>query len=413
VTGILGKLILLPSVQQWHLLDVLGAAMFFFFLPFAGALLVCHTLALLLRRSRESIAAELVALPSPHPGTWFVFGLLPLAALAILESQRFYGTAAPIGTYLLRVFLLGAVSFALLYLHARRRHPLIGLAGIAMLGGTVFHLMSSLDLAIYAERWTLITTPLPFFISILVVIDMGIFSTAALAFTGALILVGPLAGPPPDARDETFRRNLALGLILAGALGLPPLIAWHLYSAPVQVLSGGGFIVALGMLAALFALAVLAVTMLRDKHRRHAAVALVLSLVTLALFAVQHRRFEYRATYEYGQKGEMLAAAAHKEWKAKREALYAGAQPPDAQQGEAIYKARCSSCHAFDRKIVGPPYREVVPKYAGDPDDLVAFILKPRRMNPAYPPMPSPGLRRPEAQSAAMYLLQQTGTGAP
>jgi cytochrome c len=140
---------------------------------------------------------------------------------------------------------------------------------------------------------------------------------------------------------------------------------------------------------------------------------LVLSLVTLALFAVQHRRFEYRATYEYGQKGEMLAAAAHKEWKAKREALYAGAQPPDAQQGEAIYKARCSSCHAFDRKIVGPPYREVVPKYAGDPDDLVAFILKPRRMNPAYPPMPSPGLRRPEAQSAAMYLLQQTGTGAP
>ena len=130
VTGILGKLILLPSVQQWHLLDVLGAAMLFFFLSFAGALLFCHALSLLFRRSRPDARARtgrapgaasrrLVRLRSPPAGRCCV----------ILESQRFYGTPSPIGVYLLRVLGLGAVAFACLHLHARRRHPLLGSRG--------------------------------------------------------------------------------------------------------------------------------------------------------------------------------------------------------------------------------------------------------------------------------------------
>jgi cytochrome c len=73
--------------------------------------------------------------------------------------------------------------------------------------------------------------------------------------------------------------------------------------------------------------------------------------------------------------------------------------------GEDIYNAKCSACHLFDQKKVGPPYKEVLVKYAGRKTDLIAFVLNPVKINPAYPNMPSQGLRPSEADSIATYLL--------
>jgi len=42
-----------------------------------------------------------------------------------------------------------------------------------------------------------------------------------------------------------------------------------------------------------------------------------------------------------------------------------GAAPP----GEALFKKNnCVTCHAIDRKIVGPSYNDVAKKFAGQPD---------------------------------------------
>jgi cytochrome c len=76
-----------------------------------------------------------------------------------------------------------------------------------------------------------------------------------------------------------------------------------------------------------------------------------------------------------------------------------------AATGEDIYNGRCSACHLFDVKKVGPPYRSVIPKYAGKKDALVAFILNPKKMDPTYPPMPNQGLKPGEADSIATFLL--------
>ncbi len=61
--------------------------------------------------------------------------------------------------------------------------------------------------------------------------------------------------------------------------------------------------------------------------------------------------------------------------------------------GEGIYNSRCESCHLFDKKKVGPPYFETIPKYQGKKAELVSFILHPTKKNPDYPPMQNPGLR--------------------
>ncbi len=74
--------------------------------------------------------------------------------------------------------------------------------------------------------------------------------------------------------------------------------------------------------------------------------------------------------------------------------------------GEEIFSAKCSACHRFDAKLVGPPYNTVLPKYENNREQLVKFILNPVKVNPEYPPMPAQGLIPPEAEAVADYILK-------
>jgi cytochrome c len=71
-----------------------------------------------------------------------------------------------------------------------------------------------------------------------------------------------------------------------------------------------------------------------------------------------------------------------------------------------IYQVKCASCHKWDQKLVGPPHLEVLPKYVGKEAQLEAFIRNPVKVDPAYPPMPNPGLKPNEAKAMAKYLLE-------
>lgn len=75
--------------------------------------------------------------------------------------------------------------------------------------------------------------------------------------------------------------------------------------------------------------------------------------------------------------------------------------------GKEIYDVRCASCHKFDQKFVGPAHKDVLPKYVGKEAKLVAFIRNPVKVDPAYPPMPNPGLKPQEADAVAKYLLDE------
>lgn len=72
-----------------------------------------------------------------------------------------------------------------------------------------------------------------------------------------------------------------------------------------------------------------------------------------------------------------------------------------------IYDVRCASCHKFEQKLVGPAHFDVLPKYVGKEAQLVAFIRNPVKVDPAYPPMPNPGLKPQEAEAVAKYLLEE------
>jgi cytochrome c len=83
------------------------------------------------------------------------------------------------------------------------------------------------------------------------------------------------------------------------------------------------------------------------------------------------------------------------------------ANTPAVISGTDIYNNICSACHSFDHKVVGPPYIQTLPKYYGNVDKLVTFILNPTQNNPGYPPMPNPGLNQAQAKAVATYILQE------
>jgi cytochrome c len=49
----------------------------------------------------------------------------------------------------------------------------------------------------------------------------------------------------------------------------------------------------------------------------------------------------------------------------------------DAAKAEQLAKKyNCMTCHAVDKKVIGPPYRDVARKYAGDKSALQKLELK-------------------------------------
>lgn len=82
-----------------------------------------------------------------------------------------------------------------------------------------------------------------------------------------------------------------------------------------------------------------------------------------------------------------------------------------AHADEALAKAKnCMSCHAIDKKLVGPAYKEVAAKYKGDkaaPAALAAKIKAGGKGVWGQVPMPPNNVTEDEAKKLAAWVLSQ------
>jgi cytochrome c len=74
-----------------------------------------------------------------------------------------------------------------------------------------------------------------------------------------------------------------------------------------------------------------------------------------------------------------------------------------------IAQSDCLTCHKVEDKLVGPAYREVANKYAGQPgavDSLASKIIHGGAGNWGQVPMtPHPQLSKEDAQTMVKYIL--------
>ena len=84
--------------------------------------------------------------------------------------------------------------------------------------------------------------------------------------------------------------------------------------------------------------------------------------------------------------------------------------PAMADQALATAK-NCMACHAVDKKLVGPSYKEVAKKYAGDKtaaDKLATKIMKGGSGVWGAVPMPAnPQVNEAEAKKLVAWVLSQ------
>src|SRR3982750_878813 len=90
-------------------------------------------------------------------------------------------------------------------------------------------------------------------------------------------------------------------------------------------------------------------------------------------------------------------------------ALAAAAMSPAFAQLEPAQSKNCLTCHAVDKKLVGPAYKEVAAKYAGDKtavDKLAQKIMKGGAGVWGQVPMPAnPQVNEAEAKKLAAWVL--------
>lgn len=74
--------------------------------------------------------------------------------------------------------------------------------------------------------------------------------------------------------------------------------------------------------------------------------------------------------------GAAKAAAPAPAAKPAAAAAAPSAAPPGASAAQLLQKHACLACHAVDKKLVGPSYKEVAAKYAADKGALGALVMK-------------------------------------
>ena len=87
------------------------------------------------------------------------------------------------------------------------------------------------------------------------------------------------------------------------------------------------------------------------------------------------------------------------------------ASGPAFAQAELAKQKNCLACHAVDKKLVGPAYKDVAAKYKGDKDAVAKLAKKIREGGVGVwgqVPMPAnPQVNEQEAMSLAKWVLSQ------
>ncbi|HEX7356768.1 MAG TPA: c-type cytochrome [Ignavibacteriaceae bacterium] len=202
-----------------------------------------------------------------------------------------------------------------------------------------------------------------------------------------------------DPEYTTFVKDIASKAGLKASVSLPFLILVNLFTFSNSTLSGSVFVYTVVCILLIFlAYHLFYMIQFKNDYRFGSFIFFVLIFASIA-FIIKDQKAMTNAT-------ELHSLTLSTEYD-KILADLKGEGTVAALSGKEIYDVRCASCHRFEQKLVGPAHFDVLPKYVGNEPKLVAFIRNPVKVDPAFPPMPNPGLKPQEAEAVAKYLLDE------
>jgi len=408
----------------------------FFHLPVVGVLIggsaVSLGLSVVGKEKREPaylrLSREVMNTVWAGKAALLIFGIVPLLMFWVIYARIFFDASPlpwPFWSVLLALLIAG---FALLsrYRTARERSTDLsavqlgsGATGLLAVLFAFFLFSGGYGILFNPEKLPLLRMQLRFFLSWNAFVKYFLFLAFFFGMTGGLVLrfmgQAPQGKGDPEDGYRAFVRDFGAALALYATLALPLFLLLDLVTLPQIALSAGVFAtVAILLLLSLAGCLAVARCRGREGAGAGAAVSVPYVLIFLALLVHDHVAVgnAYRDRIAFLAMEAPAAAAEH-----------AGEAPPQVpaatakkaeEAGKAVFGKRCSGCHRFDVRVVGPPLNQRVPKYRGDVEKLKAFIRKPVKVSPDYPSMPNLGLSEEEIDAVARYLIGAVpGGGAP
>jgi len=406
---LLDKLLVLPDAHHLEMIQPMAGTLEFVFLGFLGIAVVSTALALAHQKSNPVLARRFALAVSGKLSAWVTFGLLPLMTLAVLLGQLVSGSRFGIFPAIVKLSPLAVLGLAGLWRYRQCECRIAGTIGVLATLGFALPFVNLLEMLHWPERWPFLNPLVPNMYDVQGLVRALIFLAGAVLATGGAFLfrgfVWSESRMPVDAPERSAARIWALSLTLAGAVALPALVVWDAAILPVSAQSFPALVISAPLVVALWLAALLALAMLLNPDRGRVTLVVVLVFAGLACETTRENFIQTTALADKLALLRMQADAQFAKLQMDQEARYTSNVPLDPKAGEKIYSEKCSACHAFDHKVVGPAHKDVLPKYRGQMDKLVGFILAPQKVDPAFPAMPAQGLSRREARAVADYLL--------
>jgi cytochrome c len=366
--------------------DLIGSAAFDAIVFFAAVLVPFPLISFLCQR----------ILPDPGPLPWIYWGL----AFAVLLS----------GCVLLSRFRTAV---------RRSQDPpaaasRAGAAGLLFIISGAFLLFVLLGTLIQPEKLPIIRKYPVFLLSWNTLAAFLLFLALSFGLTGGIVLFSlgrtPAGMEEEDPGYRDYVRSTGSALALGGALAVPVFVVLGLLSLPstglsLEVFAASAAVVVLAMAVAL------ALSLVPEKPAGKPGSWIPVPYALMFLAVVLGNQTAMSNAFLASPPPVKPAGVAKVPEEPPSE--IPPAAEPGMEKGRVVFAKVCRACHLFDTRIVGPPMKEVLPKYGGDAERLKRFIREPVKVNPGYPPMPMLGLKEEEVEAVARYLLGSIGGKQP
>ncbi|MCE1189886.1 MAG: c-type cytochrome [Ignavibacteria bacterium] len=432
------KLVLPQSLEHISLIQFLATLMLMIFIPYIIMLIYGTLLSLVCKyfgkRSEtiffETISKDIIPVVTVNKSTALILGLAPLLMLTLSYAQLFHNyTMLPVKFFILAaVLLLIGIVLVFTYRYSglvsdiladkksddnseasvfQRRvgnlYNSTGLWSILFLVVGLYMFTAGLSAALHPGDELTSGGFFSVVFSFSVLTRFVLLSLLGLTVSSSIILFRFFHWEGGVQLEDDYAAEIKQffsRILFISSIVLPVFITLNTITMPVRGVSPVLFLfLFLAMVLVLISL-LLQYKMLSSKKFSNFPAIFVLVLFTAFLTVFAEQEAMSNANYR-----QSLVLA--QDFNAYKATLEKTVFPSNTMSGADIFKNKCSACHRFDTKLVGPPYKETLPKYNGDIDKLAEFIKNPVKKNPAYPAMPNQGLKPVEVRAIARYILQE------
>lgn len=440
------RIVIPPNANHILLLKYILVISMLLFVPYLGMMLGASTLSVYLNRKASKtgnnmfvrFAKDIIEKLTISRNAGYALGAIPVLSLVFIYAQLLFEAKTIILSILLFSAVLFLIAFGLIYRYrsgfetaqvinslkglvkeganevvegfSEYEEKLVssnsrsGLWGSVTLYLAAYLFAGSTSLTVNPDKWGGVNNILQVMFSWQSIFSFLYLIAISGAITGTAILFyffkwqGGLKNN--DREYSNFASRFASNLAFVSALCLPLLLFIDFMYLPLNALSGDVFVYIGCSIIALLVLCNFLYLMYKSTDTKFASAVFFLILIVLAFNILVDQAVLGNATKEHLFAVTLKAEEIEKQTKSKVVSV-------SGINGEDIYNTKCVACHKFETKVVGPAYKETVPKYSGNVQKLADYIYNPVKIDPAFPPMPNQGLKKKEAVAVAQYLLDK------